>query len=501
MAAHNPFSESWTALEAKALGAGFRPRSRPWNLLQDADARRDNLNDIEAIAADTSARLRPVVSGERGDGASDEDCALYRELSLFDIYTRSIPPLDALVQDFSPKRVQAYAPFRAAWVAAFNDVDVRARPAFDAAHAFAGFFQIRRAFTHIFRFIIGSSRVTAALRASVWEAIFSADAARYRRALVDRMRDVSVLILGPTGTGKELVARAIGRSGFVPFVEERGCFAGDPDDAFFPVHLAATSSTLIESALFGHKKGSFTGATSDRAGLFAGCPAWGTVFLDEVGELEPSLQTKLLRVLESREFTPVGADGHTRFVGRIMAATHRAIGASAPEGDVDDGTPHFRQDLYYRLAGVVVRTPSLAARVQDDPQELVDLVRFVSNVVAGNDEGAGVANDVIAAISDRAADYPWPGNVRELTQVVRTVLVHGVLPADAFLPAVRHKNDRVPWLDDVRAGILSVDDVVGHYVGHVYDAVGSYDGAARRLGIDRRTVKARVQARLGSVSE
>ncbi len=487
LAAANPFSPGWTALEAAALGSSFRPRARPWSLLDDEDARRHNHEGVEALAAEYAPRLRPIVVAA---DASDDDCALYRELSLFDLYTKSIEPLDALVAQFSPKRVAAYTGFKAAFADAFDDVDVRARPAFDVAHAFAGFFQIRRAFTQIFRFIVGSSRVTAGLRATIWEAIFSADATRYRRALVDRMRDVSVLILGPTGTGKELVARAIGRSGFVPFVEERACFAGDPDDAFFPVHLSAMSETLIESALFGHRKGAFTGAVADRQGLFAGCPPWGTVFLDEVGELDPALQTKLLRVLETRDFSAVGADDHARFVGRVIAATHRAVD--------DDANDAFRRDLYYRLSGVVVKTPSLHERVSDDERELSDLVRFVSRAVAGDDEADALADDVLAGFAarkDAARAYAWPGNVRELTQLVRTVMIHGQLPDHAFAAHRSPTSQHTPWLDDVVAGRLSVDDVVGHYVCHVYDDVGSYDGAARRLGVARRAERARVAAR------
>ena len=481
LAAVNPFSDHWTALEREALGESFARRERPWSLGADADARRQNLAALEALTAELREKSARALAA--GDLAA-EDLPVYRELALFDLYNRAIPALDELVISGGTRRVLAYRELKVAFEAAFA-VHPELRPPFSAAHWFAGCFQLRRAFFHIFRAIVGTSQVSGHLRAQVWEAIFTADAARYRRSLVDRMKDVPTLVLGETGTGKELVARAIGLSGFVPFVEERLTFAGDPGAAFFPLHLAAQSPNLVESALFGHKKGSFTGALEDRAGVFAECPAWGTVFLDEVGELDPPLQTKLLRVLEGRDFVALGENQPRRFVGRVVAATNRDLRAAAESGS-------FRRDVFFRLAGVVVQTPPLRERIADDPAELGVLVAHLSTQIAGEAEGPSLAASVLQALAGLPVAHPWPGNVRELSQQVRAVLVHGGLGAHD--PAPRRAGD---WLNEASAGRLSADELVTHYVRHVHARVGTFEGTARQLGLDRRTVKARVEGTLG----
>ncbi len=483
IAAANPFSDAWTALERDALADAFSPRERPWSLGAEADARLKNVEALEALAHELTMRLRAAL---HAGVATDDDAALYREIALFDLYNRAVPALDELVQRGVHRKVTAYTPLKAAFDAAFG-VDERARPAFGAAHWVAGSFQLRRAFHHTFRFFVGASRASARLRAAVWEAIFTADAARYRRALFDRMKDVPTLVLGETGTGKELVARAIGLSGFIPFHDERLAFAGDPAASFFPLHLAALSPTLVESALFGHKKGAFTGALEDREGVFAACPPWGAVFLDEVGELDESLQIKLLRVLETRDFAPLGDNRVGRFAGRVIAATHRDLARGA-----DAGT--FRRDVYFRLAGVIVRTPTLRERLVDDAAELGHLVAFLARQIAGDVEGPALAATAQSALARVPPSYPWPGNVRELAQHVRAVLVHGHLDDEAF--AATAVDDpaagRSDWWRDARAGRLTVDELVTQYVRHVHTRVGTYDGTAQQLGLDRRTVKARV---------
>jgi DNA-binding NtrC family response regulator len=299
------------------------------------------------------------------------------------------------------------------------------------------------------------------------------------------MKDVPTLVLGETGTGKELVARAIGLSGFVPFFDDRLAFAGDPAKAFFPLHLAAQSPTLIESALFGHKKGAFTGALEDREGVFAACPPWGAVFLDEVGELDEGLQTKLLRVLETRDFAPLGDNRVGRFAGRVIAATHRDLARGAEAGT-------FRRDVYFRLAGVIVRTPTLRERLDEDACELSHLVGFLARQIAGDAEGPALAAAAQDALARAPSGHAWPGNVRELAQHVRAVLVHGRLDETAFAAGAASVDGAPGWLREAHAGRLSVDELVTCYVRHVHARVGTYDGTAQQIGLDRRTVKARV---------
>ncbi len=183
--------------------------------------------------------------------------------------------------------------------------------------------------------------------------------------------------------------------------------------------LAALPSTLIESELFGHKKGAFTGAAEHRAGWIEICPPLGTVFLDEIAETEAAIQVKLLRVLQSRTFQRVGDTQDRTFQGKIVAATNRDLAAEMQAG-------RFRPDLYYRLCSDVIETPSLAAQFRDAPEELGQLLRFLARRIAGEEEAETVARETEGWITAHlGADYPWPGNVRELEQCLRNVMIRG----------------------------------------------------------------------------
>lgn len=224
----------------------------------------------------------------------------------------------------------------------------------------------------------------------------------------------NVLITGETGTGKEIVARNI------HYHSERG--AGP----FVPINCSAVPPELLESELFGHKKGAFTGATSNRDGRFI-FAAGGTLFLDEIGDMSLALQVKLLRVLEERIIYRVGCNKPIPMTARIVAATHRNL-----EQSVEDGT--FREDLYYRLNVVPIIVPSLRDRKEDISLLVVELSRRLQR-----EQGIGV-NFTTAAV-DRLQTHDWPGNVRELANLVERLGV--ILPngtADvAELPA-RFRN-------------------------------------------------------------
>ncbi len=208
---------------------------------------------------------------------------------------------------------------------------------------------------------------------------------------------VPVLVRGETGTGKERVARAIHFTS--PFA----------DEPFVPVNCAALPETLLEAELFGHLKGAFTGAVSDRAGRFAAAGR-GTVFLDEIGDTSPGFQAKILRVLESGEFYPVGSDESQRTEARIVAATHRDL-----EEMVKDGS--FREDLYYRLRVVEISIPALRDRISDIP---LLVHHFVGRGCAELDrEEATLPRETLNAL----LEHDWPGNVRELENSIRRAVV------------------------------------------------------------------------------
>ncbi|MFQ5691016.1 MAG: sigma-54-dependent transcriptional regulator [Gemmatimonadota bacterium] len=207
----------------------------------------------------------------------------------------------------------------------------------------------------------------------------------------------TVVIRGESGTGKELVAREI--------------HAGSPyaSEPFVPVNCTALPATLLESELFGHVRGAFTGATADRGGRFA-LAGRGTIFLDEIGDTAAEFQAKLLRVLQEHEFYPVGADRPERSEARVIAATHRNL-----EEMVADGG--FREDLYYRLRVVEIVVPPLRERMGDVPSLAEHLLRKAGE--ASGREGLVLAPEAVDALMS----HSWPGNVRELENCLTRALV------------------------------------------------------------------------------
>jgi transcriptional regulator with AAA-type ATPase domain len=486
----NPFLPERIAYEREALGGRFVATRAVWAVDADLGGLNPNLARLEELAADLLPRLRERLAG--GAEATPEEQAAYEDLVLYRLYARYERDWLDLMHRDADGRCHKAARFDAfardvAWFLEVPGLTLETRR--DAAFLFAYGFQTRRAFHHTFRQIVGASMPAARLRAQAWQSIFSHDRGRYRRALVDRMQDVTTLITGPSGTGKELVARAIGLSRFVPFDGETGRFVESYAIGFFPLNLSALSPTLIESELFGHRRGAFTGALEDRAGWLEACGPRGTVFLDEVGELSPEIQVKLLRVLQDRRFQRLGETRERLFEGKIVAATNRDLA-----GEMQRGA--FREDFYWRLCSDWIRTPSLREQLADTPEDRRNLVVVLARRSFGADEAEDVADEVEAWIDAHlGADYPWPGNIRELEQCVRSIVIRRT-----YEPPRGRAAGATPCADaprsalaaEVAGGGLDTETLLARYTALVYHATGSYEEAARRLGIDRRTVKARL---------
>jgi len=245
----------------------------------------------------------------------------------------------------------------------------------------------------------------------------------------------TVLISGESGTGKELVARALHD------------LSPRAQGLFVPVNCGAIPETLLESELFGHRKGAFTDATRDKKGLFAEADG-GTLFLDEIGELPLSLQVKLLRVLQEEEIRRVGDTRDVKVDVRVVAATVRDLSA-----DVNNG--RFREDLFYRLNVLPITVPPLRGRMADVPP-LVEHFIALNNIRLGM-HAQGIAADAMKVLMD----YPWPGNVRELENTIEHAMVLSetdVIEVENLPPKIRESKDRIR--STLLSGELSIKKTV-----------------------------------------
>ena len=280
----------------------------------------------------------------------------------------------------------------------------------------------------------------------------------------------TVLILGETGTGKELVARA---------VHEQSPRAEMP---FVAINCGALPETLIESELFGHRKGAFTGADEHRVGLFEVAHG-GTIFLDEIGELPKAMQAKLLRVLESREIRRVGENKATTVDVRVVCATHRDLHEMMAEGE-------FREDLIYRINTFEIYLPPLRDRVDDIPEIAIHLLnRFRPK--AGS-TGSSLSNDAIEVLKS----HVWPGNVRELANAIEhaTILCDSGSISAEHLPAQLNRRQLMGAAAS-RSGPISLRDLE---MQAIYQALerhgGSKPRAADELGISLKTLYNKLNA-------
>jgi len=281
--------------------------------------------------------------------------------------------------------------------------------------------------------------------------------------LIDKVASASstVLIIGETGSGKELVARSVHVK------------SGRKELPFIAINCAALSETLLESELFGHERGAFTGAFSRKHGLFEVADG-GTIFLDEIVEMSPMVQTKLLRVLETRSFRRVGGTEPVKVDVRLLVASQEDLRDAVLKGT-------FRNDLYYRLCTITVTIPPLRERKGDIPY-LVD--HFLDRLASAHEKPRATISDEVLNIF---SGYDWPGNVRELENIVERAFVlsaDGVITVDD-LPAKFRVMERVRTIE----GLPSLEEIKKRHVLTVLKTVeGNKTKAARILGVDRKTL-------------
>jgi len=426
-------------------------------------------------------RLRACAEGSALSAFSAEDRRLVETARLYVCYHRHVPPVDALIERQSARGDAASAD--AVATAVIAELVGHGFSEQAATRYFAIFFQLRRAFRFLVRSLAGECESMRRLRRSLWDNVFTHDMDGYDRALWNRMEDFSTLLLGETGTGKGSAAAAIGRSEFIPYVPQKRCFAANFAESFIAINLSQYPETLIESELFGHRKGAFTGAIEHREGVFERCSAHGALFLDEIGEVSIPVQIKLLQVLQERTFTPIGSRERKRFAGRVIAATNRPLDALRRAG-------RFRDDFYYRLCSDVIHVPTLRQRTEESPRELEVLVRQLVARIAGEENSALAALAMEAIARDLPSGYPWPGNVRELEQAVRRILLTGRYAGDL---ADASPGDEEQLSESVRAGTLSAQELLAAYCAMLYRRFGTYAEVANRTGLDRRTARKYVE--------
>jgi DNA-binding NtrC family response regulator len=352
---------------------------------------------------------------------------------------------------------------------------------------FALFYQLSRAFEFISNALIGDCPSMKQLRIALWNNVFTYDVGLYDQHLWNRMEDFSTLLVGETGTGKGAAAAAIGRSGFIPFDPKRGLFTHSFMETFITINLSQYPESLIESELFGHRKGAFTGAVEDHRGLFERCSAYGALLLDEIGDINSPIQIKLLQVLQERTFTPVGSHSFKRFEGRVIAATNRSIEELRRHGN-------FRDDFFYRLCSDIIIVPTLRQRIEESPAELQQMVNLLVTRMTG-EESPKLTDMILETLKrDLPKGYTWPGNVRELEQAIRRILLTQHYDGDIM---VTRTNVEEAFIQEIYDGTLQARELLNQYCTLLYKRFGTYEEVARRTGLDRRTVKKYLQKHAG----
>jgi hypothetical protein len=462
----NPFSDQRYELDHQIAGY-FEGESQRVQLLRDAVGER-----VEGLQQKSRAHLRHFRGPER---------EVMRNGFLFEVYHRFCGEFDGLIgQQMAAGDTPCPVPFASE---AMGLLKQRGFTAGEALRFFGIFYQLRRAFYFIAGGLTGRSACMKEFRRHLWNNVFTHDIRWYDQYLWNRMEDFSTLLLGETGSGKGTAAAAIGRSGFIPFNPNKGCFAESFTHSFLSLNLSQFSEALIESELFGHKKGAFTGAIEAHEGVLARCSPHGAIFLDEIGEVSIPVQIKLLQVLQERTFSPVGGHEKLRFSGRVIAATNSRL-------DELRRQKVFRDDFYYRLCSDIITVPTLRQRIQELPSEIDLLIEKMVARMTGADspELASMVKSVLDESVGR--DYHWPGNVRELEQAVRRILL-----TRAYAGQHQDLDLKAALQSGIENGTLDAEALLSGYCTLLHQRHGTFEEVSRRTKLDRRTVKKYVTRR------
>lgn len=409
------------------------------------------------------------------------DYEVLRDALLLQCYMRHMKEFDQLIEtQLHLGKDPAEVPFSVEVLKEMWEVGLTRQ---DSWHYFALFYQMRRAFYFIHSSLIGECPCIKQLRLSLWNNVFTQDIRTYDRLLWDRMEDFSTILLGETGTGKGSAAASIGRSGYIPFEHGKNRFKKSFTEIFTAIALSEYSENLIESELFGHRKGSFTGALDHHKGLLERCSAHGALFIDEIGDLIPIIQTKLLKVLQERTFYPVGSRRQKNFRGRVIAATNRPIDRLRREGV-------FRNDFFYRLCSDIIVVPTLRQRLEESPSELELLVDHLVIRLTGRESHSSTDMILETLKRDLPDGYPWPGNVRELEQAVRRIFLCRHYYGDELVSDRGLEDD---LSDQINRGTVQAKELLRQYCVRLYHRFGTFEEVSRKTGLDSRTVKKYLQ--------
>ncbi|RAP39099.1 hypothetical protein DID80_00400 [Candidatus Marinamargulisbacteria bacterium SCGC AAA071-K20] len=450
----NPFGEKRKQLETTLLKDASK---------NDSLEKRIQLNRFCLKALTTYYRNGPT----KYSNFKNNDKEIIKNCSLFYVYLQHITTLDQHIEkELASKKT---IPFEASKsiLRLLNNFGFSSK---ESTHYFALFYQIRRAYYFIEDTLFGQCESINTLRFQLWNALFTWNIKFYDDYCHSNLSTFSLLFLGDTGTGKGTAAKALGYSSYIPFDLKTNKFKYCFSNLFLQTNLSQYPESLIESELFGHKKGSFTDSIDNYEGLFSQLNEHSTLFLDEIGDLTLEVQVKLLNVLQDRKYCPVGSKETKELKGRVLTATNQDL-----ETQIKNNL--FREDLFYRISSDTITLPTLAKRISQNNKELALLSENIITKIFKKPIPE-LASFVINILKDQIPKhYSWCGNVRELEQCIKQIIMTqsvSLSRAESNPPDIEQKDAK---------SLLST------HAKKLYEKYKSYQLVAKELNIDWRTAK------------